>query len=90
MRANEFACFAFILPQVNTIAHPLQSVCIGSHCCREGWSDHALVWVQLLLFSIPVVGPLLFVFSSAAAAFLADFLDRLPKNKQYHADLKMH
>ena len=55
----------------------------------------ALLWVQLLLFSIPVVGPLLFVFASAAAAFLADFLDRLPKNKQYHADLsqqtaKMH
>ena len=45
-----------------------------------------LVCMQLLLFNIPVLGPLLFVVSSAAAAFLADFLDSLPKNKQYQAD----
>ena len=38
---------------------------------------------QLLLFRLPVVGPLLFVPSAAAAAYLANFLDRLPSTKEF-------
>lgn len=38
---------------------------------------------QLLLMQIPVVGPLLFLPLSAAAAFLADYLHRLPYNAAF-------
>lgn len=38
---------------------------------------------QLLLMQMPVVGPLLFLPASAAAAFLADYLHRLPYNAAF-------
>ena len=39
------------------------------------------IFPQLLLFNIPVIGPLLFLPASAAAAYLCSYLDSLPKNK---------
>lgn len=39
----------------------------------------------LLLMQTPIVGPMLFLPASAAAAFLADYLHRLPYNAQYQA-----
>ena len=43
----------------------------------------AFLLPQLLLFQVPIVGPLLFLPASAGAAYLANFLDRLPSNAQF-------
>ena len=45
----------------------------------------AFMLPQLLLFRLPVVGPLMFLPAAAAAAYLAAFLDRLALNRDFKA-----
>lgn len=40
---------------------------------------------MLILLQLPVVGPLLFLPAAAAAAYLADLLDRLPSTQKFKA-----
>lgn len=41
----------------------------------------------LILLQLPVVGPLLFLPAAAAAAYLADLLDRLPSTQKFKSGL---
>ena len=53
-------------------------------CCRRNEvAVFAFTAPLLLLMRLPIVGPLLFLPASAAAAFLADYLHRLPCNSQF-------
>lgn len=52
-------------------------------CRRNEVAVFAFTAPLLLLMQMPIVGPLLFLPASAAAAFLADYLHRLPCNAQF-------
>lgn len=52
-------------------------------CRRNEVAVFCFTAPQLLLMQLPVVGPLLFLPASAAAACLADYLHRLPYNAAF-------